>query len=516
MSAMKIVAVGCLLSVMCTAQQSATGQDKDKGSNKRRDKPGQVSGGDRQSNLKLLNLWGERPVAVQRLYEEAYKILAAKPGASFADLAADAGIQRLAAEASITHFGGPMLGSLRPDGASVWLRTLRPARVEVRVQVDGQEKIFGPVESTARTDLSAVVPVTGLKPAGRYPYRVFVDGKPITMPATAVIVTPQADQARIAFGSCFHRWGLGNQNQSAQIRNRGATAFLTIGDIAVQDRNANLGMHRADYLLRDFFPAWQDLAAAVPIYATWDDHDYFRNDGWGLPKGSTDADRRGVWDVFRYAWNNPSYGFNDERRGIFLRTRIGPADIILVDHRYFRTPRSDDAAASGNFLGPEQMQWLEAELLDCRGPFIILSCGTMWGDSVSDGKDSWGKFDPAGREQIFQLIEKHRIPGVLLISGDRHGARVFRIPRAGGFSFYEFEPASLGGRGDGPAATNANWKDQVFGVVGKYAFGEFTFDAARPDPEVVFRLIDDDGATLHELKLTRSQLTPPPLSTRGS
>jgi alkaline phosphatase D len=98
---------------------------------------------------------------------------------------------------------------------------------------------------------------------------------------------------------------------------------------------------------------------------------------------------------------------------------------------------------------------------------------------------------------------------VLLTSGDRHGARVFRIPRPSGYNFYEFEPASLGGRGDGPPATNPNWDSQLFGVVGQYAFGEFSFDATLSDPQVVFRLIRDSGEVLYELKLTRSQLTPP-------
>jgi alkaline phosphatase D len=149
------------------------------------------------------------------------------------------------------------------------------------------------------------------------------------------------------------------------------------------------------------------------------------------------------------------------------------------------------------------------QLLDCRGPFIILSCGTMWSDYVSNGKDSWGVYDPEGRERILGFIEKHRIPGVLLTSGDRHGARVFRIPRPSGYSFYEFEPASLGGRGDGPAATNPKWDTQLFGMAGKYAFGEFTFDAALSDPQVVFRLVHDAGDVLYELKLKRSQLTPP-------
>ena len=158
--------------------------------------------------------------------------------------------------------------------------------------------------------------------------------------------------------------------------------------------------------------------------------------------------------------------------------------------------------------GDGQMQWLEAQLLDCRGPFIILSCGTMWSDYVSAGKDSWGRWDPKGRERIFKLIEKNRIGGVLLISGDRHGARGFTIPRPSGFKFYEFEAASLGGR-RGPPVTKPEWTEQFYGIAGEYAFGEFTIDATTADPEVAFRLIRvSDGGTIHEMKLKRSQLTP--------
>ena len=475
-------------------------------------KPKQVKGGDLVGNMQLLNLWGDRPEAVQCLYEAAYKALAARPEASFADLARDETVQRLCVEAGVTHFGGPMLGAVRPDGAAVWLRTLRPARVEVRVTGNGQEKTFGPVASTEQSDLSAVVEVTGLKPDTRNPYRVLIDGKPINIAAGAVITTspaPGPAKARVAFGSCFHRWGLGNERQAETLSQREPTALLVYGDIAVQDRDNHLGLHRADYLLRDFHPAWQRIVASVPVYATWDDHDYFNNDKWGLPKGYTEKDRQGVWEVFRHAWNNPSYGFNDDRRGVFLRTRVGPCDVIMVDHRYFRTARTNDSDPGGNFLGPDQMRWLEKQLLDCKGPFVILSCGTMWSDYVGNGKDSWGVYDSKGREEIFSLIEKHRIPGVLLTSGDRHGARAFRIPRPSGYNFYEFEPASLGGRGDGPPAIIRNCDAQLFGVRGKYAFGEFSFDATLSDPQVVFRLVQDTGETLYELKLTRTQLTPP-------
>jgi alkaline phosphatase D len=248
--------------------------------------------------------------------------------------------------------------------------------------------------------------------------------------------------------------------------------------------------------MRDLQAPWSKLAANLPVYATWDDHDYFDNDKPREGQDIPDEDRREIRRVFTNAWNNPQYGFGDERGGIFLRTRIGPADVLMTDNRYFRF-------LEGPYLGEGQTRWLEEQLLDCKGPFIILACGTLWCDAKGDGKDSWGKYDKEGRERIFNLIEKHRIPGVLLVSGDWHGARGYTIERPSGFTFYEFQPASLGGR---PGATRAG--NTLFALAGKYAFGEFTFDADTDDPRVTFRLLLEDGTEHYRLTLTRSQLTP--------
>ncbi len=461
--------------------------------------------GDLESNLYVLNLFGEKPQGIQEFYRTAYTILAADPKADFMDVAMDSDIRRICRENDITHLGGPMLGGVTSSGARVWVRTLGPAEVRVIVIDDGKEKTFGPVQSTKHSDLTAVVPVTGLEPGSRYPYRVLVNGTTIDIPEHSAIVTaPEpltTGKVRIAFGSCFHRWGLGNTQQADLIRSRRPAAMLLIGDIAVQDRNNHIGLHRADYLMRDLFPGWQDLVATVPVYATWDDHDYFDNDLWGIPPGYTLEDKQAVLNVFKQAWNNPSYGFGDERGGLFQRTRIGPCDIIMVDNRYFRT------GEKGVFLGEGQMQWLKEQLLDCKGPFIILSCGTMWSDYVSNGKDSWGRYDPEGRKELFQLIQDNRIGGVLLISGDRHGARGFRIPQPSGFEFYEFEAASLGGR-QGPSVTRPEWTTQLYGFENTYAFGEFTIDATLKDPRVTMRLIRDDGQVIYEKTLLRSELTP--------
>lgn len=437
------------------------------------------------------------PDEVFALFEAAYKALATRRDTTFMDVSADPDVQRICGEHGIDLLGGPMLGSVREDGVSVWVRTVRPAKVEVRVTTDQGEKIFGPVASSAATDLTAVIKITGLSPSSTYPYRVLVDGRPAAVPDGATLTTaPEANapgKVRIAFGSCFHRWGLGNHHQAERILSRKPAALVAIGDIAVQDRENHLGMHRADYLLRDCRPAWKALSASLPIYAAWDDHDYFNNDKWGIPKGYTDQDRRDVRDVFAKSWVNPMYGFGDKEGGTFCRTRIGPCDIIMIDHRYFRTGDKTE----GSLLGTWQMKWLEEQLLSCKAPFIILSCGTMWSDYITPGKDSWGIFDPQGRERLFRFIEYNRIGGVLLISGDRHGARGFTIPRPSGFKFYEFGAASLGGR-IGPPVQARDTGNQFYGMAGRYAFGEFTIDATATDPTVEFQLVGDDGQIFHE------------------
>ena len=163
----------------------------------------------------------------------------------------------------------------------------------------------------------------------------------------------------------------------------------------------------------------------------------------------------------------------------------------------------------GCYLGKEQQEWLKKGLKESTAPFKILSSGTMWSDYVSKAKDTWGSWDTEAREEIFSLIEKEKVGGVLLISGDRHGARGFKIPRKSGYNFYEFEVGTLGGV-PGPAGLVKDCPEQLFGYDGNstIAFGEYTFDTSADVPTVTFRLIRETGEILEEHKLTLKELTP--------
>ena len=455
------------------------------------------------SNTEIFKYWALIEDSDLQIFNAAEAILAENPTGGYAELIRNDEFMDKALKHRGKILAGPMLGSVSESGVSVWIRTTVPAKVEVQVEKEGGLMSFGPVHTNVDTDLVAKVELTGLAPGETYGYQVYVDGELIALHHRLSFKTipknTDSKGIKIAFGSCPHRWGLGNEKLWNQIKSRDPIAMLLLGDIAVQDRRGHFGRHRSDYLARDFQPPWSEFTAQIPVYASWDDHDYFDNDKAGVPKGFSEADKIGVREIFKNSWCNPGHGMDDE--GIFFRTRIGPADVIMTDNRYFRENKK------GSFLGEKQMHWLKEQLLDCEGPFIILSCGSMWSDYVSNGKDSWGVNDPEGREEIFDLIEKNNIEGVLLISGDRHGARGFTIPRVSGYEFYEFEAGSLGAR-VGPPASKPEWTTQLYGIDGTFAFGEFLFDLRPKDPTVTFNLVSEEGEALYNLILKKSDLSP--------
>ena len=215
------------------------------------------------------------------------------------------------------------------------------------------------------------------RPGSVNPYTVYINGIFARMPPVATIRTlpGPGEVVRIALGSCQHRYGLGNPRMLELMISRNVHALVNLGDIAAQDRRDNVGLIRADYLLRDFMPAWQLLSANVPQYSNWYDHDYFGQDGGGIPEGYTEGDRDGIRRVFVESWSNPGYG--NENEGLYFSTRIGPADIIVTDNRFFREDRK------GSFLGDNQMAWLKKRLQGSSAPFVILTSGGMSRDHMA-------------------------------------------------------------------------------------------------------------------------------------
>lgn len=456
--------------------------------------------GNLEIDTKLLDSYGLLQENIRQFYLDSRAVFSANSDAGFTHPQ----IIEAARKHDILLMGGPMLGKLREDGVSIWLRPSISKPLVVKVTTSGGdfEKSF--VKNSVEPGMEQRIELDGLTPDTKYNYAVYAGDQNSAEGSFTTASSPgKKGVFRIAFGSCFHKIGLHNPNLIHQILKSEPRAMMLLGDIAVDDRENQINMHRADYLLRDVSNAWSRLAKNIPLYSSWDDHDYFNNDLGGIPEGFTAADREAVRKVWHENWNNPE----NENPGIYFSTRIGPVEVIMPDTRSFR--ENERRGEYGAYLGKEQLVWLKQTLKNSEAPFKIISSGTMWSDYITPGKDSWGTWDTEAREELFSFIEAEKISGVLLVSGDRHGARGFAIPRPSGFSFYEFQVATLGGV-PGPVAMAEDAASQLFGYLGTdtIAFGEFSFDTTGENPLVVFRLIDEYGKVLEEHTLPYSKLTP--------
>jgi alkaline phosphatase D len=105
------------------------------------------------------------------------------------------------------------------------------------------------------------------------------------------------------------------------------------------------------------------------------------------------------------------------------------------------------------------------------------------------------------REEIFSLIDRNKIPGVILISADRHRTEIWKIERPKGYTLYEFESSKLTNNHTHKTRKEAVWSYNQ----GNY-FGVFQFDLTQADPVVTFKAINIEGKVLKEFPLKRSQL----------
>ncbi len=440
-------------------------------------------------DLRIMNQYGDQPRVVQDFYVACREAMTGKNP--------DRDVAETCRQFKQGKIGGPMLGDVTATSVSVWMHLPEPDLVKVVVvsEDDGASKTFQ--SSEAARILS--VPCEGLLPDRAYSYTVadsknrpLGEGRFSTPPATL-----SQEPFKVAFGTCYHKVGLYRPELMKLVQERGNRAMLVLGDCAVDDRKCDFGLINADYLLRNLSPPWQEMTANVPVFTTWDDHDYWGDDAGGTRTRGKSIDIDGMRNNWKSQWNNPERDL--ERKGIYFQTRIGPVHFIALDTRSCRI--NEQRGKPNSFLGEEQMNWLKQQINESTSPYILVSSGTMWSDYISDGKDSWGTWDTEGREEIFKAIDAKKDAQVILLSGDRHGARGFAIPRPGNRKIYEFEVATLGGV-PGPDAFGKDKTAQLFGLPSNsWAFGELSFAAVDGVPQATFRLVNERGETLETVRL---------------
>ena len=314
---------------------------------------------------------------------------------------------------------GPFLGHVGVDVALVWARLGKPGKalLEIARAGGGPWRVVA-ADARPEDDLCVVWRIEGLEPATVYEYAAQGPDGPVTGRFTTAPAPSARARVTVALGSCA-REDEGTAGVWDRIARLAPDAVVLLGDTPYIN-SSDLAVQRRRYREFAAVPAMRRALAGSSFYATWDDHDFGRQDTDGHVPGKADVRR-----AFIEYHANPSYG--DGASGIYTSFRRGPLEVFLLDTRWFaRTEPSPFDPARPSLLGKAQWAWLQERLTASDAPFKVLACGMVWNGAVRPGKpDYWGAYR-LERRALFELIGRRRIGGVVLVGGDIHRSRVIR------------------------------------------------------------------------------------------
>ncbi len=220
--------------------------------------------------------------------------------------------------------------------------------------------------------------------------------------------------------------------------------------------------------------------AGVPLAATWDDHDYGLNDGGAEFFGREEAQR-----IFEDFWDVPADSERTSRPGVYDAVTYGPpgqrVQLILLDTRYFRSALrpTDERGAPGKerylpdpdpektMLGEEQWAWLGQVLQEEADLRILASSIQVIADG--HGYEAWRHL-PAERDRLYALLRETGANGVVMVSGDRHRAGIYRLDDALDYPLLELTASSLNspsssGEEAGPYRLGPTYRPENYGAI---------------------------------------------------
>jgi len=358
-----------------------------------------------------------------------------------------------------------------------------PGRLELRRRdlLRGAASLLATGCSTARLDGPPIVPVPGPPP------------------------DPTQVLERIAFGSCLDQqrpqpiWSAIEAYRPQLLLLLGDNVYANAEDEATR-REAYATLGRSEGFGR--------VRGTTPVLATWDDHDYGRDDA-GREYPLRDASQRALLDFF----DEPADSPRRQRPGVYRADEFGPAgqrvQVLLLDTRYFRSPlphaatrgryqRSDDPADT--MLGEAQWTWLEQQLRRPAQLRLVASSIQL----VADGHDfeRWGVF-PHERQRLLSTIAQTGADGVIVLSGDRHHAELSILddgPMA--YPLHDLTSSSLNRSQGHPHEVNEHRRGAMFA---QSNFG--TIDIDWTAGTVGLRIRDEHGVVRLEHVVTQRALS---------
>jgi alkaline phosphatase D len=448
-------------------------------------------------------------------------------------LSASLAIPTLAA--SGRHVAGPMLGYVEHREALVWIETRGAEQVTIEYwraeQPESPQRIVQPAAEPhpAGGSINKFI-LRLLDPGQEYHYRLEIDGAAIDSAVPLRFRTRELWEWRrgppdfsFLVGSCaffneapFDRPGA-PYGRSPDIflpmANSGADFMVWLGDntyLREVDWSSESGIwHR--YMHDRATPALQPLLAAMPHYATWDDHDYGPNNS-----NSSYELKEVALAAFTGYWGNQTAG-QPGNPGVYHKFTYGDAQFIVMDNRYHRDDsRMSQAYRPGKTqYGATQLEWLKQSLLQAQEyrhiavKFIVT--GGQFLEFSSDSIESEShNFYREERDEILRFIDENQISGVVFLTGDVHYTSLVKYEREGRSPLFELTSSPLTS-GASARAAESRAGDPMLDpgtVVVDQNYCRVWLRGPRADRELVFASFDRTGKQLWERVVKVEEIAP--------
>lgn len=329
--------------------------------------------------------------------------------------------------------------------------------------------------------------------------------------------SPAADDkkplSRIAFGSCIHQDR--DQGIWKPLVATRPELFLFLGDNVYADTEDMAELRRI-YGQLGGQPGYRKLLETCPILATWDDHDYGKDDA-GVEYPKKKESQEAFLDFFKVGRDSPLR----KQEGVYQASVFGPpgkrVQVILLDMRYHRSPLVKDPRRPRNLgqyvpvtdpkatmLGEAQWKWLGDQL---KVPAEIRLLGSSVQLVAEDhGFEKWMNI-PAERKKLLQLLRDTRANGVVVLSGDRHLAELSAMDADLGYPLYDVTSSGMNMANKRFRALEPN-RHRVAIMDRGNNFGLIRIDWEREDPLVSLEIHDDEGDVTIRHKVPLSRLQP--------
>ena len=369
-----------------------------------------------------------------------------------------------------TLVSGPMLGYQTHREVAIWLETADAEKVSLTYQVADQpdtarsQTVTQPWTSPAGGQPHTfILPV--LEMGATYTYSIAIDGETITRPYPLRFKTQDQFEWRtpppdfsFLFGACSY-FNEPQYDRPGRGYGQGVEIFETMGrsgaDFMIWGGD-NLYLRESDwssasgiwyrYQTDRRTPELQAFLAAMPHYATWDDHDFG-------PNNSNKAYelKHVTLDAFTRYWANRTWG-EPANPGVYGKFQYADAAFFVMDNRYHRDESEIDPAVypGKSQYGPSQLDWLKQNLASLRegnnrrhSPIrFIVTGGQFTSDRTYPGAEGHAVF-PDEREEILHFIRDHQIPGIIILSGDVHYTELTRRTDLLHYPLYELTSSPL-------------------------------------------------------------------------